>query len=235
MINIHETLFQTIKDKIDKMRFVAQNDPKAFRSILNLIILNDVKEWAIYNNECKAKIDYLSKRIDEYILQHSEFIISRQPITSYTNVNTPQTILDWQRVWDNPEVKYDIERELPINPSEGFELDPTCNPQFVYFDNYTKEGYPDVKFETKCAKMDLYIDRNTGEVWYLKEDGNWAIMTSRAVVDVNWDDVKDKPTIYQGVYHELTDDSVRVELTEQGPEYSEDVKITTSEDLEDVL
>lgn len=233
MINFHETVFQTIKDKIDKMRFVAKNDTKAFRSILNLIILNDVKEWAIYNNECKAKIDYLSKRIDEYILQHSEFIISRQPITSYTNVNTPQTILDWQRVWDNPEVVYNRETEIPVDSKPSFEIDPSYNPKFQYFDHLVN-GLPpyDLNLLTNEEKMDLYIDRSTGLVWYLDEVGNWQLVR-QPEQEISWDDVQDKPTVYQGVTTEINNDVLNTELTIE-PEYGE-IELTNDNDVEDML
>jgi hypothetical protein len=48
MINVKNTIYSTIKDRVDKLRFLAVNDSKAFKKILYLIIMDDVYDWSNY-------------------------------------------------------------------------------------------------------------------------------------------------------------------------------------------
>jgi len=51
MIDVKETILETIKDKIHKMRFLGQYDTKTFKHILYLIILDDIYDWSDYLDE----------------------------------------------------------------------------------------------------------------------------------------------------------------------------------------
>jgi len=48
MIDVKMTILETIKDKIKKLRLLGQNNPKVFKKILSLIILDDLCEWSDY-------------------------------------------------------------------------------------------------------------------------------------------------------------------------------------------
>jgi hypothetical protein len=51
MINVKDTIYSTIKDRIDKLRFLAVNDSKVFKKILYLIIMDDIYDWSKYLGE----------------------------------------------------------------------------------------------------------------------------------------------------------------------------------------
>lgn len=223
---------------MDRLRFLADNDTAAFKKVMYVVILKDLAEWSKFmGNDCTYK--QLIKKIDEYILRNPEFIIDRTSNTSaYVNVNTPQTNITWQRVWDDPSVIYNREYEKPINPKDySYTEDPTCKPSIVYFDSLDEIGEPKVDRSklSVCEKMNIFIDRTTGQAWYIKEDGNWAVLKGQAD-SVDWENVINHPEIYQGIRHEVTDNAtVKVELLVDGESSDEGVKVATADDLEDVL
>ena len=51
MIDVKNTIFETIKDKIQKMRFLGQYDPIIFKHILYLVLLDDIYDWSNYLDE----------------------------------------------------------------------------------------------------------------------------------------------------------------------------------------
>jgi len=164
------------------LRFLADNDTEAFKKILYVVILRDLAEWTKYMGNQDCVYDKLNNKINEFILRNPEFLIERvSNVSNYTNVNTPQTIFTWQRLWDSQDVIYNREVEDPER-AKGYEYDPdpTCNVSIVYFNSITIEGEPDIdrsKLST-CEKMNIFINRNTGEAWYLRPDGNWDRLKS---------------------------------------------------------
>ena len=238
MIDIDQTIFYTIQEKIDRLRFLADNDVDAFKKVLYVIILHDLADWSKSIEDSHCTYNKLTQKIDEYILRNPEFIIERITNTdSYVNVNTPQTTFTWQRIWDDPEVIYNRDREISQTEDFSYKVDLKCNPRIVYFDALDEQtGEPEIDRSklTVCEKMNIFINRSSGEAWYLREDGNWAILKGYAD-SVDWENVLNHPEIYQGIRHELTDDSVKVELLVDGDPENEDVKVATVDDLEDVL
>jgi len=51
MIDVKNTIFETIKDKIQKMRFLGQYDLITFKHILYLVLLDDIYDWSNYLDE----------------------------------------------------------------------------------------------------------------------------------------------------------------------------------------
>lgn len=102
MIDIKKTIFSSIINKLNQLRFQAKDNPKEFRSILELIILDDVIEWTGNTQLPEGLLDKLMEKRIQLILCNSaftpEYIDSE---TTYVNVNTPQTSSTWQRVWDS--------------------------------------------------------------------------------------------------------------------------------------
>jgi hypothetical protein len=47
MINIDETIYKSVINKLNLLRYQAQDNPKQFKDLLKLIILHDVLEWSI--------------------------------------------------------------------------------------------------------------------------------------------------------------------------------------------
>ncbi|MDO4465434.1 MAG: hypothetical protein Q4C49_00290 [Bacillota bacterium] len=56
MIDVENTLYSTIQERVDRMRFLADSAPEAFKKIMYVVILKDLQEWAKYRGEeCTAK------------------------------------------------------------------------------------------------------------------------------------------------------------------------------------
>lgn len=243
MIDVGQTLFSTIQEKIDRLRFLADNDTSAFKKILYVIILRDLAEWTKFKGDDQCTYSKLNKKIDEFILRNPEFIIERaNSLNLYTNVNTPQTIHTWQRVFDNQELKHanDVYKYQSGSSSQyAYVPDASCEISIVYFVNVTAEGEPDIDRSklTTCEKMNIFINRNTGEAWYLNPNGNWERLKGD-VDELEWDKIIGAPTIYQGIKHTVNSEktAVEVELLEDGDPKNSDVLVASSDlDLEDVL
>lgn len=46
MIDVNKTIYTSLIDKIQRLRYQAQDSPQDFKSILRLIILSDILEWS---------------------------------------------------------------------------------------------------------------------------------------------------------------------------------------------
>ena len=112
MIDIEKTIFKNEVDKINLLRYQAKDDSEGFKSILNLIILNDMIEWSEYLGAPHHIIQQLVDKRTDLIL-HNTCITPYYSNDSfvYTNVNIPQSNDTWKRVWDCPEV---------ISPVDGY-------------------------------------------------------------------------------------------------------------------
>lgn len=120
MVDINKTIYTNIVNKINMLRYQAVDDPKAFRAILDLIIVDCLIRWAGGLDEPQHILKQLVEKRNA-ILMHNSCIIPEYTdcSTAYVNVNTPQTNDDWKRVWDAAEsddyiyVSYSI---LPDKP-----------------------------------------------------------------------------------------------------------------------
>lgn len=82
-----------------------QADPKGFRQLLSLIIVDDMIQWAEDLDDAsttEANLVLLKQHLlrcysDNLKLCYDYTSDSQQ---SYTNVNTPQGTYDWNRIWD---------------------------------------------------------------------------------------------------------------------------------------
>lgn len=214
MIDVKNTIIETIKDKLQKMRFLGQYDPITFKHILYLIVLDDIYDWSSYLDENQAIQKRLQELRTQFILNHGEFIIqTTSPNHFYVNTNTPQTNDTWKRVWDAPDVKI-IESVSQIVPErKPWTPDPTCPVSIVYFEG---EDAPtiDVSTLTTCEKMNIYINRDNNTIWYLDQNCVWkqvAIQPSWSLADVleyvkNTLKIKhDQNALYQGIFAELSE------------------------------
>lgn len=180
MIHTRKTIFKTLQKRIRELTKHANLSPKEFKQIMIAVILNDMKEWSEYIP--KDDPNKIVKQLEDY-LRNNCFLIERIPENTYAyvNVNTPQTNDTWDRVWDR-ECSVLADPEL-VSADYTWEPDPTCEIKFVYF--YTEEnqtpytylrttyGNHGEKLKTVCDKMNIFIDRKTGEAWYLDIDGTW--------------------------------------------------------------
>ena len=102
MIDVKKTIFNNILDKLNKLRFQAKDDSSGFKSLLSIIVFDDLIEWAKYNNEEANTIKRLVDKRDSLVLNNCCITpCYSDTSTAYTNVNTPQTNDTWKRVLDN--------------------------------------------------------------------------------------------------------------------------------------
>lgn len=260
MINVKGTIFETIKDKINKMRFLGYNDPATLKHILYLIVLDDLYDWSDYLEDPQPVQKQLQDLRIQFILNHGEFIIDNVDSEDfYVNVNTPQTHYTWKRVWDAPDLVIvdDVEQaQVADNHAKPFTPDSTCPVSITYFGGegdlipQDKNHKPSVDFDTLtiCEKMNIYINRETGQMFYLDpETCTWKQVSGEFASAIKWSNIEDRPKIYGGISHNLLpeDSKFNVSLQEvnqdSGGQWdfsgtSDDVAITgTDESIDDVL
>lgn len=86
---------------LDNLQYLAKQDTKTAKDIHLLNIINDVynqTDWYEVTESNKIKI---RKVMDDIILNNSNLVLPTQTFgKTYSNVNTPQTIYTWQKVYD---------------------------------------------------------------------------------------------------------------------------------------
>jgi hypothetical protein len=86
---------------LDNLQYLAKQDTKTAKDIHLLNIINDVynqTDWYEVTESNKIKV---RKVMDDIILNNSNLVLPTQTFgTTYSNVNTPQTIYTWQKVYD---------------------------------------------------------------------------------------------------------------------------------------
>lgn len=117
MIDYAKTILSTIVDKINRLRYQAQDDSKAFKAVLQLIILDDMLEWA-EQHESEQVLEKLYDLRHQFVMCSNIFNkeYSNPSTDPYINVNVPQTTDTWKRVWDS---KYGIGDYIVEGSSEG--------------------------------------------------------------------------------------------------------------------
>lgn len=244
MINVKNTIYSTIKDRVDKLRFLAVNNSTTFKKILYLIIMDDVYDWSSYLGGSQEIQDRIQELRYDFIRHNEEFLIERDIDTSiYVNVNTPQTNNTWKRVWDSPNVVLLQDNQFnPITTSKTFTPDPNCKIGMVFFPDEKlfggisvgNEGQPIVNLNdlTTCDKMNIFVNRNTGVMYYLDESCNWKPITQQFVGNIKKEQLAFD--IYEGLEHTILDDDLIVSLTTSS-DHSTAIDLATKEDLEDIL
>lgn len=106
---INSTIYQSIIDNFGKLRYQAIDNPKAFKDILKVMMLDDIIEWSASVLGMSPDLREIQQKLKDlqtqFILCNSAF--SKQYMdseTAYVNVNTPQSNDTWKRVWDSKKV-----------------------------------------------------------------------------------------------------------------------------------
>lgn len=103
--NTQISILLSIESYLNKLQYLASNNIQLANAIMFLIIVDFIYEWANWNDEDQQKqleLQFLRKKI---LLTNSE-LVDYIPLSNnyYKNINTPQTISTWQRIYDNPVV-----------------------------------------------------------------------------------------------------------------------------------
>lgn len=84
------------------LEYLAKSSPRDTRDIIMLDIIHNVYSWAPWFEVSESDKAKLQKAMEQIILNNSNLTL---PIVDsdkhYFNVNIPQTIWTWQRVYDN--------------------------------------------------------------------------------------------------------------------------------------
>lgn len=169
MINTRLSIFKTLEKLFKRLTKQADLNPEGFKTVLYAVILNDVKEWSEYfPDENYKKIVTI---LNDYILCNKIFMIDRfiDSPDLYVNTNTPQDNTTWREIKNKKTLIPTVHENL------SWEIDPSCYPEIVYWPGDPREGeYKiDITKLTTCQKMNIYIDRVTGQAWYLTCEGAW--------------------------------------------------------------
>lgn len=124
MINLDCTLLKSIEAQIKKASINAEFDSLVLNKILALIILTDIIQWAEKIQPESIEEQKLVQLKDKLLMCYEKYLnvchSYDEDITKvYTNVNTPQTIYDWQRIWDSVQTTTSGEDERIIRTWGG--------------------------------------------------------------------------------------------------------------------
>lgn len=232
MIDVKATILSTIKDRIARLRFLGRNDPATFKKILHLIVLDDLYDWSTWLEDEKETQLRLQEARLQYILNNCEFDIKNTKyMPFYINVNTPQTNDTWKRIWDDPSVRFVTSA---TTEKEKYQK-PTCNrSQQAHFITLNAAGYPDIDFDslTDCEKMDIYIDKTSGLMFYWNFDTcTWEQTSPQGLSE------KDVVNIIednrQGIASTMDGDTIVTAPADKGSVST--IDMVTAKDAEDLL
>jgi len=128
MNEIKNSIVSSITNYLDKLQYLAVDDKKTSGDIILLIIADDVFEWASWHEASQTeqlKLQNLRKKI----IRNNPNIVDIISRTNefYKNVNLPQTLYTWQRVYDNFNVQ-DKSTVTSTYPVVDAHLDSNGNP-----------------------------------------------------------------------------------------------------------
>lgn len=232
MIDVKATILSTIKDRIARLRFLGRNDSKVFKKILHLIVLDDLYDWSIWLEDEKETQIKIKEARTQYILDNCEFDIKNTKFMPfYINVNTPQTNDTWKRIWDDPSIK--IVGSAKEQKSKYQK--PTCNrAQQAHFVTLNAAGFPDIDFDslTDCEKMDIYIDKTSGKMFYWNFDTcAWEQTSPQGLSEQDVVDIIEDNR--QGIASKMNGDTI---VTAPAQKWSvSTIDMVTAKDAEDLL
>jgi hypothetical protein len=101
MIDVKSTIYKSINDAFGKLRYQAKDDPKVFRLILEVSMVDYMLHWAAGMLEPQENLQKLVELRHDLLMCNSALKLQHiDNSTAYVNVNTPQSNADWKRVWD---------------------------------------------------------------------------------------------------------------------------------------
>ena len=166
---------------------------------------------------------------------------------SYTNVNTPQTIYTWNRVWDQEGVITDMDNvtgEILSKPN-SWEPDPSCNTEIIIYPSdkifANPDGTPhiDINTLTTCEKMNLYFNEKTQQIFYVNSDGEWKPIVLQSAGGVDWENIINKPKLVNGMSSQYADKYIETTLhVGEAPTeniVNNDVKLSTDADIKEMF
>ena len=128
------TIIDSAKKYLFKLQYLANNDNKTLHDIHLLEIINNVYQWADWYEVSESDKIKIRKLMDLIILKNSNLILPSVEFEKYySNVNTPQTIWDWQRVYDR--INIITESYSPFLVDENGHRIILETGEYIHFDN----------------------------------------------------------------------------------------------------
>lgn len=102
MNEIKNSIISSITEYLNKLQYLAIDDKKTANDIMLLIISEETYDWAVYNNINSNEIIKLNK-FRNTLIQNNPNLIETFNISNlyYKNVNIPESIVTWERLYDN--------------------------------------------------------------------------------------------------------------------------------------
>ena len=122
MIDVNKTLLETLRKKFGELRYQGRNNSKEFKALLLLLIIHDTLEWGVAVGDKEQTVKKLKQLESSFIVQNGSFDIEYTfDSDPYVNVNTPQNIDTWKRVWDSQNIIDITDTFTPISDiPEGY-------------------------------------------------------------------------------------------------------------------
>ena len=106
MNEVKNAIVSSITQYLDRLQYLAIDDKKTAGDIMLLIITDDVYDWASWHNASQSE-QLILQNLRKLIIRNNSSLVNIISRTNefYKNVNLPQTIYTWQRVYDNFDVQ----------------------------------------------------------------------------------------------------------------------------------
>ena len=114
MKEIKNSIVSSVSKYLYNLQYLAKRSPKTVQDLMMLIICDEVYTWADWY-QVSQRDQLKLRKVRESIINNNPEIIDDVTITNefYKNVNTPQTIYTWERIYDDPLVQtFDTKFEL---------------------------------------------------------------------------------------------------------------------------
>jgi len=105
MEEVKNSIVSSISKYLYNLQYLAKDDFKTAQDIMLLIICDKVYSWGDWynvNQQDQLKLQKIRKRIIDNNTEIIEDVIIANQF--YKNVDLPQTLYTWQRVYDDPNV-----------------------------------------------------------------------------------------------------------------------------------
>lgn len=129
-------IIDSAKKYLFKLQYLANNDNKTLHDIHLLEIINGIYQWADWYEVSESDKIKIRKIMDYIIFKNSNLILpSAQFEKYYSNVNIPQTIWDWQRVYDRIDTTY-VGNYTPFLLDENGDKMILESGEYIHFETY---------------------------------------------------------------------------------------------------
>lgn len=101
MSDIKTSIYGSINSYTNKLTYLAKENKAMVNDLMLLVVLDQVYDWANWMNATQQNLMDLQNFIKSVIRNNPDILNYRtQSNEYYKNVNTPQTIYTWQRLYD---------------------------------------------------------------------------------------------------------------------------------------